>query len=737
MKITSFVAVFTISALSISAQSSTLDSLNRLIVKAKTDTGRINLLSEKISLLIEIDLDSAVIIGPQVVEEARKINFKSGEAWAMINLSSAYCFKGEYAAARQMLDDAGKIFLSLKDTAGQGQLYANLGMMYGMESKYDSALLYYKKAIHVAEIRNDKKTLNNAYQNMAISYMMQSDHTNSILYFQKALDYSEQIKDQKSQAYINLNLGLAYNNLGDSVRGERSILKAIVLSKSLGLKNVELYAYSNLASFYDDKEKYQNSYDYAMRAANLGRQTGDDGIAAASLAKASTALMHLNRNAEAMTLAQQAVRLADSSKQPLNIYQAYSTMGSNLKAQRKYTQAIGYFEKAFHSLPKADLYEKSVAFSYADLSECYEKSGNYSKALEAHKISKQINDSIRSNENVRKATELSMNYEFEKKRQAAVAEQEKKNAITRTRQIVLLTGLAFTFILAVVAFYAFRNKQKTNVLLRRQKTQIEHTLSELKNTQAQLIQSEKMASLGELTAGIAHEIQNPLNFVNNFSEVNKELLSELKDEAEKGNIVQVKAIADNVIENQDKINRHGNRADAIVKGMLQHSRASTVQKELTDINALTDEYLRLAYHGFRAKGNTFNPKLETDFDPSVGKMHIIPQDLGRVILNLLNNAFYAVNEKKKTADESYQPIVSVQTRKLNDKIEVRVTDNGNGIPQKVLDKIFQPFFTTKPTGQGTGLGLSLAYDIVKAHGGEIKVNTNENEGTEFTIVLPV
>jgi len=278
-----------------------------------------------------------------------------------------------------------------------------------------------------------------------------------------------------------------------------------------------------------------------------------------------------------------------------------------------------------------------------------------------------------------------------------------------------------------------------NQLLEQQVTirtaELQRSLENLKSTQAQLIQSEKMASLGELTAGIAHEIQNPLNFVNNFSEVNKELLVEMKDEMDKGNIEDAKAIADGIIANQEKINHHGKRADTIVKGMLQHSRTSPGQKELADINALCDEYLRLAYHGLRAKDKSFNAKFETDFDSSIGKINIVPQDIGRVILNLINNAFYAVSEKAKLQAASYEPRVVVKTKKLNEKIEIRVTDNGNGIPQNVVDKIFQPFFTTKPTGQGTGLGLSLGYDIIKAHGGEIKVETKEGNGSEFIILL--
>ncbi|HUR66291.1 MAG TPA: tetratricopeptide repeat protein [Chitinophagaceae bacterium] len=268
------------------------------------------------------------------------------------------------------------------------------------------------------------------------------------------------------------------------------------------------------------------------------------------------------------------------------------------------------------------------------------------------------------------------------------------------------------------------------------KKQVDNTLSHLKEAQAQLVQSEKMASLGELTAGIAHEIQNPLNFVNNFSEVSNELLDEMVEEMRKGNFNEAQALVHDVKQNLEKINHHGKRADGIVKGMLQHSRSSSGQKELTDINALADEYLRLAYHGLRAKDKTFNAKFEIALDPLLHKITVVPQDIGRVILNLFTNAFYVVAQRKKKGETGYEPTVYVSTKNHSDKLEVTVKDNGSGIPAHALDKIFQPFFTTKPTGQGTGLGLSLSYDIVKAHGGEIKVNTKENEGTEFTIVLP-
>jgi signal transduction histidine kinase len=268
--------------------------------------------------------------------------------------------------------------------------------------------------------------------------------------------------------------------------------------------------------------------------------------------------------------------------------------------------------------------------------------------------------------------------------------------------------------------------------------ELETSLRNLKITQSQLIQSEKMASLGELTAGIAHEIQNPLNFVNNFSEVNSELIAEMKGELEKGHIETVKNLANDIDENERKIVHHGKRADAIVKSMLQHSSTGNDQKEQTDINALCNEYLRLAYHGMRAKDKSFSAKIQTEFDPSVPKTKVVAQDIGRVILNLINNSFYAVSEKSKHSLTDYEPSVTVSTRKLNSSIEISVADNGNGIPDSLKEKIFQPFFTTKPTGQGTGLGLSLGYDIiVKGHQGELKVVTNNESGCVLVIQLPV
>jgi signal transduction histidine kinase len=369
---------------------------------------------------------------------------------------------------------------------------------------------------------------------------------------------------------------------------------------------------------------------------------------------------------------------------------------------------------------------------YEFLSSYYDKK-DPAKALNYLKEYNAVRESLYGTKNMQAMQNLVV---AEAQRQQEIIEVEKAYQ-NKIKMYALLGGLIVLLLVAVMFYRNSVNQKKSRILLQQQKNELEQSLRQLRTTQTQLVQAEKMASLGELTAGIAHEIQNPLNFVNNFSEVSTELVKEMVQEVDKGNTDEVKAIANDVVQNLEKINHHGQRASDIVKGMLQHSRSSSGVKEPTDINALADEYFRLAYHGLRAKDKTFNATMKTDFDESIGKISIIPQDIGRVVLNLITNAFYAVNEKLKQGIADYEPTVSVVTKKVNHQVEIRVADNGNGISANIVDKIFQPFFTTKPTGQGTGLGLSLSYDIVKAHVGELRVETREGIGSELIIQLPI
>jgi two-component system, NtrC family, sensor kinase len=726
-----------LSMLQARSQNTKIDSLDILIKRAISDTSRINLILYKLDVLSAINLDSAIHLALKTLEETQKMRYYQGEVAVREKLVYNYSYKGNFKAASEELDNLEGLLKPGKDSADFANFYASKGLLYGMQSKYDSSIYYYEKAIPIFERTGERKRLSACYSNIAIGFQQQSNLSGALYYQQKSLKLYEEDKNETGQAYTYVNMANTYQKMGDIERSESTFLRSIELAKENELANVELYAYTNLSNLYMDQLSWQKSHEYSIKAADLGGKMGDQGIQAASLSKGSTAMVYLNQPEEALALSQKAIALADLSGQPLIISQAYSSMGLVLKSQKKWKEAIPFYERGLESLTDADLFTQNNGRLYKELSECYENTGNYSKSLTLFKQSAMITDSVRSRENIKKATELMMNYEFEKKEEAAKSLQAAKDEIMHTRQVALIIGLVLSMILIAGALAGYFGKKKANELLRNQKQEIEETLTKLKSTQAQLIQSEKMASLGELTAGIAHEIQNPLNFVNNFSEVSSELLDEMHEELEKGEFDEAKSIASDIKQNLEKITHHGKRADAIVKGMLEHSRASSGDKVPTDINALADEYLRLSYHGLRARDKSFNASFEMDFDPNLPKVEVVQQDIGRVLLNLINNAFYAVNEKAKENDPGFSPTVKVSTRFTGRSVEMMISDNGMGIPDQIKNKIFQPFFTTKPTGQGTGLGLSMSYDIVtKGHGGEIKVETKEGEGSEFIIALP-
>jgi two-component system, NtrC family, sensor kinase len=450
-----------------------------------------------------------------------------------------------------------------------------------------------------------------------------------------------------------------------------------------------------------------------------------------ALIRSAGMLFRLGKNKMALDNLREGMEMSRNQRNHYQTCYACTIMAEFYQGTNQSDSCIAYATEALYEA-RAIRFEEFILENSLTLSQEYE-SADLNKAFYFRKVYDSANNFLYGQKKVQDLQKIvSDEQQLQRDKEAERAAYQ-----YRLKQYGLLAGLGVFLLVAFLLYRNNRQQSKANQKLQQQKEEIQSTLSQLKSTQKQLIQSEKMASLGELTAGIAHEIQNPLNFVNNFSEVNNELLAEMKDEMNKGNTDDANTIADNVIDNSQKILNHGRRADAIVKSMMQHSRARNSQKEPTDINALVDEYLRLSYHGLRAKDKSFNAKLDTDFDSSIEKIDIIAQDIGRVLLNLYNNAFYAVSEKTKSATIGYEPNVSVCTKKYPDKIEISVTDNGNGIPQNVVDRIFQPFFTTKPTGQGTGLGLSLSYDIIKAHNGEITVTTKEGEFTEFVIQLPV
>jgi len=510
--------------------------------------------------------------------------------------------------------------------------------------------------------------------------------------------------------------------------------ESIRLAKASGQKEESFFGfYTELAGTYLETEKLDSALFYAKKGYQLSLNSTDKRKITARKSQMFSALARVYEKLGNYDTAQGFYHLsiAHALKNNLSPARDYGFLAGLHKKQGEQDSCIFYARKSVELSPNS-IYATDF---YDLLAQMYEVQNKPDSSLKYMKLMLAQTERLSSQAKVTKYQVVVFN---EEQRQQQLKEDE-LNRINRIKLYALVFIMIVSFIVATILYRNNRQKQKAN-------KKIAKAYEELKATQAQLIQQEKMASLGELTAGIAHEIQNPLNFVNNFADVNTELIEELQNELNAGNTEEAIVISNDLKENEQKISHHGKRADAIVKGMLQHSRASAGKKEPTDINALADEYLRLSYHGLRAKDKDFNADFKTNFDENIGKIEVIPQEIGRVLLNLYNNAFYSVNEKNKAPTlkgENYEPTVWVTTKRISSPpsggaggLEIYVKDNGMGIPQKVFDKIFQPFFTTKPTGQGTGLGLSLSYDIVKAHGGELKVETKEGEYAKFVILLP-
>jgi signal transduction histidine kinase len=518
-------------------------------------------------------------------------------------------------------------------------------------------------------------------------YAHVGNYDKALLSLKEAINFAGKIKDTLQLADSYSSLSITYFLLNKPDSSLYASQKAVDFYLAGSTRKYLAGVYVNIGKIHKQKGNYHLAKEYFEKAIQAG------------------------------TLYYNSVLMGEAHLLLASLYQSVGKPDSGLYQSKKAIDILSLSGK-----------EKSIAVAYSILSGCYLSLGNRDSAFFYLQKATFLNDKLDKIEK-EKIKEFQI-AGFEETLKYQELEKEKIQTQNKIRTFGMLGGLAVLSLIGFILYRSNRQKQKANAVL-------ERTLANLKAAQSQLVQSEKMASLGELTAGIAHEIQNPLNFVNNFSEVNKELLTEMNDEIVNGNFDEVKAIAKDIIDNEEKINLHGKRADAIIKGMLQHSQIGSGEKEPTDINALADEYLRLAYHGLKAKDKSFNASLKTDFDPSIGTINIIPQDIGRVLLNLINNAFYAVNERSKEQVMGYEPAVSVCTKKVNGELEIRVADNGSGIPEKVLDKVFQPFFTTKPTGQGTGLGLSLSYDIIKAHQGKISIKNTPGAGAEFIITLPI
>jgi len=655
-------------------------------------------------------------------------------------------FAANAYSQQNVIDSLRQVFAKTENDSLTFCSAIQLGELYTFNNA-DSSIYFIRKAANLAQDKENALWKAHSYYAMSLYFYIGGDFASALYFSFKNINEFEQHQDPNILTLSSHMVLSAYEDEKAIAYASNTLSLLDTLEYVNNMHHIHflnskgktfIATYMRLANTYIKLNKIDSALIYGQK----GYQVNQDEQINWNFPLIQLAIVYekLGRINDALTLYRNALPMAFRENIMVDVVKNYLGRAQLFKRTSRFDSTIFYAKKAL-DFEKGINYKQGTLEAGLLLSDSYEKQHMNDSAFHYYKFAMDTKDSLFSEEKIKQMQSIGFKEELrERERQQLmlINQAEYRNKI----KIYIVLGVAVVFLIIALILWKFnKQKQKANVLLYQKNKQIETTLTELKSAQAKLIQSEKMASLGELTAGIAHEIQNPLNFVNNFSELNRELIEDLKTEKAKGKNEKDEGLEnqllDNIAANEEKINHHGKRADAIVKSMLQHSQASSGKKVPTDINALCEEYLRLASHVLKAKDKSFNAEYKTDFDRSIGKIEIASQDIGRAIFNIINNALYAVNDKAKNSSQDYEPIVTVSTKSANGNIKVIIKDNGNGIPEAIREKIFQPFFTTKPTGQGTGLGLSLSYDIIKAHGGEITVESAEGIGTNFKIKLPV
>lgn len=708
------------------AQTMRADSLLKTIPQQNEDSVKVSLYLELGLEFLGSDAKSAINYFDEAIQLGNKINFKNGIAKAYNAKGRAYAQQGNFQESILNFQEALKYFREINEKTGEANILSNLGSIYYMLGNSSKALELHFESLNISEQLGNNLRIGTSLNNIGTVYLKNRSTINeSLTFFKKSLEVFQDIEEKQGMATASMNIG----------------------------------------EVYFIESKYDSAIYYHQMALELCDGTIDATFPLTQLGEINAALGNFQK---ASGFHKRALEISEKLDAKFELTQSLIGLAKTQRKQKDFEGAISTLERAKLLAIEIDA-KNELLDVYLNLAEIQALVGNYKAAYENGINTKSVKEDIAKFSTEQMIQQLQFEFELNKKEaeiELLQKDTELKNAAVFKQRIIIFTSLGGLLMFVVISISLFRNnlsKQKANRLLQVQKEEIhaqrenvESAYDQLKSAQTLLIQSEKMASLGELTAGIAHEIKNPLNFVNNFSDICSELIDEMKVELVEGNQKAAIEIADDIKQNLGKINQHGKRADSIVQNMLEHSKRGSGQKQETDINALADEFLRMTYQSFLAKNKDSKAELSpiainTNLDPFLPLVSVIPQDIGKVLLNLYSNAFYACAERSRSAvndwakssmqpadgGEIYLPSVLVSTKKEGNKVLISVKDNGLGIPDSIKEKIFQPFFTTKPTGQGTGLGLSLSYDIVKSHGGELKVETKENEGTEFTIILPI
>ncbi|OGX86591.1 tetratricopeptide repeat protein [Hymenobacter glacialis] len=643
----------------------------------------------------------------------------------------------------------------LKDPPGESEALLLASMLYRRQNQFDRAYSYAQRAQRLCTRRGDLSGQARAWLQLSLIHMLQGNPTPALQAALRGLPLAEKAGDIVTLTRLQANLGEIYNLMGnydEAVPVRHAVLRS---AQRTGDRQVALTALNGLGNTFQMLRQWPPALAYYQRALQLSKELGDTSGEIGNETSLAEVYGLLGNRTEALAHSRRARQLVRQTGDDYNLPMVELMLARAYLLDQQPDSALVLARHGLALSQQAGTND-NIRKATDILADAYAQNGNFEEAYRYRNLHMAYTDTLSGEDTNRRSSALRYGYELDRK-------QVQIDLLNKTRQLQahkaarqrlqlygLLAGLVGVVLVVALLLRniflklrANRRLNEKNVEIAAHRDTLDRTLTELQTTQAQLVQREKMASLGELTAGVAHEIQNPLNFVTNFSELSVELVDELEYELAREHLSTagrqtLDQLLQELSQNQHKIHEHGHRADLIVKRMLEHSRGSSGQREATNLNALAEECLRLAYHGWRAKNQGFNATLTTALDPDLPPAHVVPQDLSRVLLNLLTNAFYAVAEKSAQAGAGYQPEVQVRTSHTPGAVLLQVRDNGNGIASAVRDKIFQPFFTTKPTGEGTGLGLSLSYDVVtKGHGGTMSVESQEGEFTEFTVSLPV
>jgi two-component system NtrC family sensor kinase len=654
-------------------------------------------------------------LGKKALELAEIAGYKKGRAEGLRIVGFGYIRLSEHKTALKCLDEAFSIFSELGEERGLSDIFEYYGIVYRSVGDYARSLdnLYKGLDIRLRTQYRDGESL--SYYHLGVTYRYLGNLEKALEFFLKSLTLGRELNFWISTSYSLNNIGSIYLELDDFTNALAYYQQSLKIRKELGDKWGEAGCLDNIGNIHFKLNEPEKARDYCAESLGITASVGDRKGQANSLYHLAE-IYHFGRNdSDALQLAEQSLKIRGEIGDKKGQAELYLLLSEISSGQGNDDGSLSYLDLALELGQETGALDL-LSHIHQGLYLAYKEREQFALALSHLEQFNRAEKEFHSEKLNKKILHLEISHKVEQSRQEAEIFRLKNVELARLYEEIKL--------------------QKEEI--EAQKSDLETALLELKNTQTQLIQREKMASLGELTAGIAHEIQNPLNFVNNFSEINSDLLTEFQEAIAASNFGEATSISKEILQNLQRINHHGKRAEAIVKSMLLHSRPGAAIKERRNLNAFIEEYLRLSYHSWRQKNSAFVASLDMNMDSTTGTAALIEQEMATVFLNLFNNAFYSMAEKLKISSNGYEPILTVSSQKNGSVIEIKIRDNGNGIPPKAIDKIFQLFFTTKPTGQGTGLGLSLSYDIItRSHGGELVVNTEEGEFAEFLIRLPI